>query len=63
MAVKEINKEVLQEKERIFLRNETQILQSISHPNIVKIKEQFESKKYLSILMEQVPGGELFHHI
>jgi serine/threonine protein kinase len=35
----------------------------ISHPNIVKIRETYETDKYMFIIMDQATGGELFEHI
>lgn len=63
MAVKQINKSTLTDREKEFLREEIQIVRLISHPNIVQMKESYETDKYLYIVMEQVNGGELFEHI
>ena len=63
MAVKQINKSTLTDREKEFLREEIQIVRLISHPNIVQMKESYETDKYLFIVMEQVNGGELFEHI
>lgn len=63
MAVKQINKSILTDREKEFLREEIQIVRLISHPNIVQMKESYETDKYLYIVMEQVNGGELFEHI
>ena len=35
----------------------------ISHPNIVQMKETYESDNNMYIVMEQINGGELFEHI
>ena len=51
------------DREKEFLREEIQIVRLISHPNIVQMKESYETDKYLYIVMEQVNGGELFEHI
>jgi serine/threonine protein kinase len=53
----------LTDREKEFLREEIQIVRLISHPNIVQMKESYETDKYLYIVMEQVNGGELFEHI
>jgi len=50
-------------RERDFLREEIQIIKLISHPNIVQMKETYETEKNMYIIMEQVTGGELFDHI
>ena len=42
------------------LLDEINILKSLDHPNIVKYYETFENEKYMYIVMEYCPGGELF---
>ena len=44
--MKQINKSSLTEREKEFLREEIQIAKLISHPNIVQMKETYESDKY-----------------
>ena len=51
------------ERERDFLREEIQIIRLVSHPNIVQMKETYQTEKYMYIIMQQVTGGELFEHI
>ena len=63
IATKQIIKEQLTEREKDFLREEIQIIKLISHPNIVQMKETYETEKNMYIIMEQVSGGELFDHI
>jgi serine/threonine protein kinase len=63
VAVKQINKESLSQREREFLREEIQIIKLISHPNIIKMRESYEDQKYIFIIMDQATGGELFEHI
>ena len=53
----------MSDREKEFLREEIQIVRLISHPNVVQMKESYETDKYLYIVMEQVNGGELFEHI
>ena len=61
--MKHIHKPSLTDRERDFLREEIQIIKLISHPNIVCMRETYETDKYMYIIMEQVKGGELFEHI
>jgi serine/threonine protein kinase len=42
------------------LLDEINILKSLDHPNIVKYYETYENQKYMYIVMEYCPGGELF---
>lgn len=62
-AVKVINKQKLTSLEKELLSSEIKILKIVSHPNIVKIKEIFDSKKHILIVMELIEGGELFELI
>ena len=46
-----------------FIRGEVKILSNLDHPNIVKYYETYEDSKYLYLVMEYCPGGELFEKI
>ena len=46
-----------------FIRQEVIILSSLDHPNIVKYFETYEDAKYLYLVTEYCPGGELFDKI
>mmetsp|Transcript_178527 Transcript_178527/g.566513 ORF Transcript_178527/g.566513 Transcript_178527/m.566513 type:complete len:437 (-) Transcript_178527:223-1533(-) len=41
-------------------RMELDIMTGLSHPNVVELKEIFEDNRFLYVVMELVPGGELF---
>lgn len=51
-AVKIIKKKALEKTERERLRNESEILKQMDHPNIIKLFEIFEDKKYYYIITE-----------
>ena len=53
----------LNKQEKEFLRTEIAIMRLIDHPNIIKLKEVFDTKKHLLIIMEIIEGGELFEQI
>jgi len=42
---------------------EIHILKVIKHPNLIQLYEIIESSKYLYLIMEYCPGGELFDMI
>jgi len=42
---------------------EIQILKIVRHPNIVQLYEIIETSRQLFLIMEFVPGGELFNYI
>ena len=63
LAMKLIDKNKLSVREKEFLREEIQIVRMIDHPNVVIMKEIFETKDFMYIVMELVQGGELFDHI
>lgn len=63
VALKQIDKAELSMREKEFLREEIQIIRQINHPNVVEMKDVYETKKYMYILMECVEGGELFDRI
>eukprot|EP00012_Vannella_robusta_P005522 CAMPEP_0206199686 /NCGR_PEP_ID=MMETSP0166-20121206/10413_1 /ASSEMBLY_ACC=CAM_ASM_000260 /TAXON_ID=95228 /ORGANISM="Vannella robusta, Strain DIVA3 518/3/11/1/6" /LENGTH=436 /DNA_ID=CAMNT_0053617843 /DNA_START=1056 /DNA_END=2363 /DNA_ORIENTATION=+ len=61
-AVKIIRKEnVKQDLHRLAI--EMQVLETVKHPNIIELKEVFETPTMLYIVTEQVTGGELFDRI
>jgi len=45
------------------LKTEVEILKKVNHPNIVGLKDMFESDTELCLVMELVTGGELFDKI
>ncbi|KAK9452661.1 kinase-like domain-containing protein [Dipodascopsis uninucleata] len=49
--------------ERSSILKEVSLLRQINHPNIVSLLDFFESEDYYYIIMELLPGGELFHQI
>ncbi|EKE40169.1 hypothetical protein ENUP19_0006G0010 [Entamoeba nuttalli] len=43
--------------------DECEILKRLDHPNIIKLKEVYQTTKYLYMVIELVTGGELFDQI
>lgn len=62
-AVKIINKRVLGPEDTEALQTEVDVLKNISHPNIVVLKENFETSDKFYMVMEVCKGGELFDRI
>merc|ERR1711991_522724 len=42
---------------------EIEIMQKVDHPNIIALRQVFEDKKHVYLVMELVTGGELFDKI
>lgn len=61
-AMKIIDKSQLKGKEDI-VDSEILIIQSLSHPNIVKLHEVYETEAEIYLIMEYVQGGDLFDAI
>ncbi|KNC53945.1 CAMK/CAMK1 protein kinase [Thecamonas trahens ATCC 50062] len=61
-AVKCIEKEKLTGKETM-MRMEVDILCQVSHPNIIALKEIYETDKKIYLVMELVDGTDLFERI
>ncbi|XP_075457976.1 calcium/calmodulin-dependent protein kinase type IV isoform X1 [Ascaphus truei] len=55
-AVKMLKKTV----DKKIIRTEIGVLLRLSHPNIIKLKEIFETPTEISLVLELVTGGELF---
>lgn len=45
------------------IKDEVAILTKLDHPNIVKYYETYIDTKYMYLVMEYCPGGELFDKI
>ena len=59
-AVKIINKNKMNIKERSRMYQEIKILKQLDHPNIVKIFDFYDDDDYMYIVTELCSGGELF---
>lgn len=58
-AVKIIEKEIHDELNQQFIWRELNCMKSISHPNIVRTYDIFDTKNRLYIVLEYMPGGTL----
>ena len=63
VAIKIINKEVIEGMELERIKSEIDILKIAKHPNIIKLYDVFENEKYIYIIMEYCAGGDLFNYI
>ena len=62
-AVKIIKRASLAPEDEESLATEILILQSVNHPNIVHLKEVYDCKTNVYLVMEVMLGGELFDRI
>jgi len=60
-AIKSIRKTKVDKIEQ--LKREIQILREVHHPNIIRLKEVYEDKRYIHLITELCTGGELFDRI
>lgn len=60
-ACKQLAIKQIQNYEKFML--EINILSKMDHPNIIKLYEVFEDKRYVYLVMEECTGGELFDKI
>ncbi|XP_069469298.1 serine/threonine-protein kinase DCLK3 isoform X2 [Ambystoma mexicanum] len=61
-AMKIIDKSKLKGKEDM-IENEISIIKCLSHPNIVKLLDEYETETKIYLIMEYVKGGDLFDAI
>ncbi|KAK7462610.1 hypothetical protein BaRGS_00038363, partial [Batillaria attramentaria] len=61
-AIKCIDRHGLKGKEEA-LENEISVLRRLCHPNIVELRDVFDDKTHVYLVMELVTGGELFDRI
>jgi len=62
VAIKVLNKEKLADHIDA-IKEEVRILTNLDHANIVKYYETYDDNKYMYLVMEYCPGGELFDKI
>eukprot|EP00499_Haloplacidia_sp_CaronLabIsolate_P005299 CAMPEP_0196781266 /NCGR_PEP_ID=MMETSP1104-20130614/9371_1 /TAXON_ID=33652 /ORGANISM="Cafeteria sp., Strain Caron Lab Isolate" /LENGTH=316 /DNA_ID=CAMNT_0042151489 /DNA_START=1 /DNA_END=951 /DNA_ORIENTATION=+ len=62
-AVKIIEKSRLKAEDEEALKMEIDILQKVEHPNIVELREVFDCRDKVYMMMEVMSGGELFDRI
>ena len=62
-ALKVIDKTKFDEEDLYLLDSEVNILRQLSHPNIVKFIDVFESRSKLCVFQPFLEGGELFDRI
>jgi len=63
VAVKCINKKTLKKEELQLLSREINIMKKLQHKNIVQLHDIYETATDLFLVLEFVPGGELFDQI
>lgn len=64
-TIKTMNKRsILESNQTEHIQNERDILALISgHPNVVELLGTFQNEQFLYMVMEYVPGGEVFSHL
>lgn len=61
-AIKSIIKTKVERKLEL-LRRELEILKTVDHPNIIRLYEVYEDKKYLHLVTELCTGGDLLDYL
>jgi len=62
VAVKTIAKTRIT-KDIVLLRRELEALQTVDHPNVIRLYETYEDRKYIHLVMELCSGGDLMDRI
>lgn len=63
VAVKCINKKTLKKEELQLLSREINIMKKLQHKNIVQLYDIYETSNELFLVLEFIPGGELFDQV
>lgn len=63
LAVKVIERELIEPGDENSLRDESSALMALNHPNVIRCFGFFEEEKYLYMVLELIEGGELFDRI
>lgn len=53
----------MDEKGAEALRTEVAVLKLVRHPRVIRLKNVFESRRQIHLVMQYVPGGDLFQLI
>jgi len=62
-ALKFIDKKYVDKEDLVLLSREIEIMKRVNHPNVLCLKEMFETPNQISLVLELVAGGELFFKI
>lgn len=60
-ASKLINRDQIASPKHLW--NEIHILNNLDHPSIIKLKDAYANKKYVTMVLEYAGGGELLEHM
>jgi serine/threonine protein kinase len=63
VAVKIVSRAGMNPEEQKGLLREVEIMRTIDHPNIVKLYDFFEDEEKFYVVLEYIPGGELFERL
>ncbi|CAF2050694.1 unnamed protein product [Rotaria magnacalcarata] len=64
VAIKTIKKSRIENPHDLArIRREIDFMTSLNHPNIIKIKEVYESREKIILVMEYASGGELYDYL
>jgi calcium-dependent protein kinase len=64
-AVKSISKEAVMNSNRTVnaLISEINIMRKLDHPYLLKLHRVYENDKFIHLILDYLPGGDLFHRI
>mmetsp|Transcript_50540 Transcript_50540/g.130262 ORF Transcript_50540/g.130262 Transcript_50540/m.130262 type:complete len:209 (-) Transcript_50540:1377-2003(-) len=63
-AIKIMRKKMLMRKDRIrHVKSEREVLESVDHPFIIRLRHAFQTSSKLYLVMDFIPGGDLYFHI
>eukprot|EP00756_Hemistasia_phaeocysticola_P021015 Hpha_TRINITY_DN15751_c1_g1::TRINITY_DN15751_c1_g1_i1::g.40784::m.40784 len=63
-AMKVLSKKVVHKRRMVeYIRDEKEILSRLQHPFIVSLHASFQTDHHLYLILEFLPGGELYTHI
>ena len=63
VAIKVMSKLNLSNDELLNIQTEVKILSQLDHINVVKFLESFDDVKFIYLVMEYCPGGDLLDHV
>jgi len=62
-AIKFIEKKFVDKQDLVLLGREIDIMKQVTHANVLRLEEVYETDELIALVMELVVGGELFYKI
>jgi serine/threonine protein kinase len=63
VAIKVVQKDKLNDNDRALIQQEMQVMRTLEHPHVIKLRHTAEDDQFIYIVMEYVEGGDLLSYL